>query len=415
MRILLLAQFFPPIIGGEERHVANLAGILAQRGHDVHVGTFDIGAEPEAPEGVTVHRLAHLGAKLPGLYPTADRPLALPVPDPLTTRDLRALVRRVRPDVVHAHNWIVNSWLAVPGSGRLPLVLSLHDYGHVCPTKRLVRDGQLCPGPELRACLSCAGDHYGTPARGAIMQAAVRGGRPVRERRVDLFAPVSRFVAAANGFDPDDARSEVVPNFVPDALLERAAVAPRDPELPEGPYVFFAGDLSEQKGVDVLLEAWRRLPDTRPELVLVGRPDADLGPLPDGVHVHHRWEHDRVVSGFAHATAAALPSTWPDPCPTTVLEALALGAPLATTDRGGIADMVAHERSGLVVPPGDPAALAEALGRLLGDADLRTRLRAGGRDAVRPYLASSVATQLEAIYTRVQGEGRRHDPLRKRS
>ncbi|GAA4121697.1 glycosyltransferase family 4 protein [Nocardioides fonticola] len=402
MRILLLAQFFPPIIGGEERHVANLARELAARGHEVHVGTLDIGAEPEAPDGVVVHRLAHVGSRLPGLYPTADRPLALPVPDPLTTRGLTALLREVRPDVVHAHNWIVNSWFAVPGSGRLPLVLSLHDYGHVCPTKRLVRDGALCPGPAPRACLSCAGDHYGTPLRGAVMQAAVRGGRPLRERRVDLFAPVSRFVARANGFAEGDVRSEVVPNFVPDALLDRALTTPRDPALPAGPYLFFAGDLSHQKGVDVLLAAWRLLPaEGRPDLVLVGRPEADLGEVPPGVHVHHRWPHDRVVSGFVHAEAAVLPSTWPDPCPTTVLEALALGAPVVTTDRGGIADMVADGHSGLVTAAGDPASLADALTRVLTEPGLGQRLAAGGRDAVRPYLASSVAAQLEGIYTRL--------------
>ena len=144
MRVLLLAQFVPPVIGGEERHVANLARALAARGHEVHIATLDTGAEPTPIAGVEIHRLAHVGSRVPGLYPTADRPLALPVPDPLTVRALGRVLARVRPEVAHAHNWIVNSWLAVPGAGRVPLVLSLHDYGHVCPTKRLVRDGALC-------------------------------------------------------------------------------------------------------------------------------------------------------------------------------------------------------------------------------------------------------------------------------
>ena len=119
MRILLLAQFYPPVIGGEERHVRNLAVALAARGLDVHVATLGTDrGEPQHDRGVTVHVLEHVGSRIPALYPTADRPLALPVPDPLTTRGLQRLVADLRPDVVHAHNWIVSSWTALPAAYR---------------------------------------------------------------------------------------------------------------------------------------------------------------------------------------------------------------------------------------------------------------------------------------------------------
>lgn len=400
MRVLLLAQFYPPVIGGEERHVRNLAVALAARGLDVHVATLGTDrGEPQQDAGVTVHVLEHLGSRLPALYPTADRPLALPVPDPLTTRGLSRLVREVRPDVVHAHNWIVSSWTALPAAYRLPLVLSLHDYGHVCATKRLMREDHPCEGPSPRRCLPCAGEHYGA-GRGQVVYGAVRAGLPWRRRAADLFTPVSSYVAQANGLHTDGSPFEVVPNFVPDELLVRD-LSPRDPDLPAGPYVFFAGDLSEQKGVGTLLRAWERLPGDRPALVLVGRPSMPLDGLPDGVSVHHHWEHDRVVSGFQHALAAVLPSQWPDPCPTTVLEAMALGTPLVTTHLGGIADMVEHERSALVVAPGDVPGTTAALQRLVEDAGLRSRLAAGGRQDVRPFLQGRVAEQLEAVYRRL--------------
>jgi glycosyltransferase involved in cell wall biosynthesis len=397
MRILLLAQFYPPVIGGEERHVRNLAVELAGRGHDVHVATLDTGDAPVHDAGVTVHLLRNNGSRFPGLYSAAEQPLALPLPDPLTTRDLSALARDLRPDVVHAHNWIINSWIALPTASRTPLVYSLHDYSHVCPTKRLVFEGEPCSGPSVRKCFGCAREHYqGT--RGTVIQAAVRGGRPWREHVVDVFAPVSSYVAAANRLEAQGLAWETVPNFVPDALLD-ADTSPRDPDLPEGGYLFFAGDLSAQKGVLTLLAAYRRLDEaTRPALVLVGKPSVDLGALPAGAEVHQHWTHDRVVSGFQHALAACLPSEWPDPCPTTVLEAMALGAPLVTTDAGGIADMVEADVSALVARPGDEAHLAEQLTRIVADADLRRRLRESGRVRVRGFLASSVATQLERIY-----------------
>jgi glycosyltransferase involved in cell wall biosynthesis len=396
MRVLLLAQLYPPVIGGEERHVRNLAVALAGRGHEVHVGTLDSGSAPLADPGVTVHLLDHVGRRAPGLYPTADRPLAVPVPDPWTTRDLARLVQRIEPDVVHAHNWIVASYAVLPAARRLPLVLSLHDYSHVCATKRLMYDGEPCSGPGLRKCLSCASDHYGR-GRGQLVAGAVVLQVPVRKRVVDVFAPVSRFVGVANRLDQQGVRWEVVPNFVPDALMSLPAT-PRDESLPASPYLFFAGDLSAQKGVRTLIDAWRRLPVGRPDLVLVGRPDAPLGELPAGVHVHHHWEHARVLSGFRHALAAALPSEWPDPCPTTVLEAMAVGAPLVTTDRGGIADMVVPGESALVVPPGDATALSSALATLVADPALAGGLAERGRVEVGRFLQSTVAAQLDGIY-----------------
>ena len=394
----MLAQFYPPVIGGEERHVRNLSLELASRGHEVHVACLDVGRPPVADPGVTVHALPNVGVRVPALYPTADRPLSLPIPDPLVSRALARLVASVGPDVVHAHNWIINSYLPLAAARRLPLVYSLHDYSHVCPTKRLMYLGETpCSGPGLRKCFTCSSDWYGA-ARGPVIQSMVRSGRPIRNRVIDVFAPVSSFVGLANELPEQGVRWQVVPNFVPDSMLSGAPV-PRDPALPPGDYLFFAGDLSEQKGVSTLLSAYAELePSTRPPLLLVGRVAMDLSALPDGARAEEKWDHDRVVSGFSHARAAVLPSKWPDPCPTTVLEAMALGAPLVTTHMGGIADMVTDGESALVVPPGDVPATAAALARVVSEPGLGARLAAGARVEVQRYLQSRVASDFEGIY-----------------
>jgi len=398
VRILLLAQFYPPVVGGEERHVRNLALELAARGHDVHVACLDVGQPPVTDAGVEVHVLDNLGVRVPALYPTADRPLALPMPDPWVTRGLGRVVAQVAPEVVHAHNWIINSYLPLSAARRLPLVYSLHDYSHICPNKRLMFKGdELCSGPGVRKCFTCTTDWYGA-GRGPVIQSLVRSGRPVRNRLVDVFTPVSRYVGEANQLDAQGVRWQVVPNFVPDELVSVGEL-PRDPALPGGDYLFFAGDLSEQKGVGTLLAAYDRLdPGSRPDLLMVGRPATDLSSLPVGVHVAENWEHSRVLSGFRHALGAVLPSQWPDPCPTTVLEAMALGVPLVTTGMGGIADMVVDHESALVVPPGDVDATAGAMSRLVGDSALRGRLAAGASVEVKRYLQSRVAADLEEIY-----------------
>jgi len=401
----MLAQFYPPVIGGEERHVRNLSVEFARRGHDVHVGTLRLDSvSPHAAQhdaGVTVHSLDSVGRRLTGLYASADRPLAMPMPDPVLTRALHRLVDDVRPDVVHAHNWIVNSYLPVQWRHRRPLVLSLHDYSHVCATKRSMLDDGPCPGPAPRRCLGCVRGHYGT-ARGGVIWATVRAGIPARERLVDVFTPVSRAVASASRLAEAGVDFEVVPNFVPDALAS-APLNVRDPALPAEPYLFFAGDLSAQKGLLTLLDAYTRLDGVaRPPLVLVGRPTPDLPErLPPGVQVELAWDHDRVVSGFQYSLAAVLPSEWPDPCPTTVLEAMALGAPLVTTHQGGIADMVVPDESALVVAPADPAQLAAALARVIAEPALRRRLVDGGRGQVQAFRLGSVADRLTGIYESV--------------
>lgn len=157
MRILLLAQFFPPDIGGEEQHVFNLANTLADRGHGVAVATQQMAGvldEEVLPSGVRVHRFATMAMRLPGVYSTT-RPHHPPVPDPLGVRELARIVRRERPDVIHAHNWAVNSALALrrhSATGpRFGLVLTLHDYSQVCATKQLMRADSVCDGRRRHA------------------------------------------------------------------------------------------------------------------------------------------------------------------------------------------------------------------------------------------------------------------------
>jgi glycosyltransferase involved in cell wall biosynthesis len=415
----MLAQFYPPTIGGEERHVRNLSIELARQGHDVHVGTLrlpnasdDALSDPAVTDpGVTVHRLDSAGLRLPMLYSDAERPMAMPLPDPILVGELKRLATAIKPDVVHAHNWIVNSYLPHKRRLGIPLVQSLHDYSQVCATKRFMRQEQVCDGPSLTRCAPCASRHYGV-GLGVPVWASVRAGRPIRNRLVDRFTPVSRFVATANGLPGAeggrhrgaDGSWEVVPNFVPDNLADLAPREP-DPALPAEPFLFFAGDLSAEKGILTTLAAYEALGARRPPLLMVGRRTADTpATLPEGARIEHDWTHSRVLSAFQHCLAAVLPSEWPDPCPTTVLEALAMGAPLITTHQGGIADMVTAGESALVVAAGETAQLSSAMARLVTDRELRLRLSEGGLKAAAAFTCGGVATRLGCIYEELGGE-----------
>ena len=241
MRVLLLAQFFPPDVGGEERHVFNLANALAERGHEVAVASQRMAGVPDREtlaSGVRVHRFATAAMRLPGVYSTS-RTHHPPLPDPLGVRALSRITRQERPQVVHAHNWIVNSALPLrlsPSPGpRFGLVLTLHDFSHVCATKRLMRMGSACEGPAVARCLPCASAHYGT-AVGSVTAAATALMHPWKKRAVDHVVCVSNAVASGNHI-PAGPDVSVIPNFVPDeVVLGRAGAAAqgRGDDMPPG-------------------------------------------------------------------------------------------------------------------------------------------------------------------------------------
>ena len=413
MRILLLAQFFPPDIGGEELHVFNLAKTLAERGHEVAVATqrmADVPDQETLASGVRVHRFATAAMRMPGVYST-NRTHHPPLPDPLGVRELSRIIRQERPQVVHAHNWIVNSAVALrrssPTGLRFGLVLTLHDFSHICATKRLMRMGSACEGPSIARCLPCATANYG-PAVGPLTAAATALMRPWKNRTIDHVVCVSNAVASGSHIPPGP-NSSVIPNFVPDEVVlgregDEAEGRTEDipPGLPKEEFLLFVGELSRDKGLPTLLRAYESLGRKRPPLLLVGRRTPDTPThLPDGVEMCAEWPHDHVMTAFRRCLFAVLPSICLDACPTTVLEAMASGRPVVATTTGGIVDIIADGENGLLVPPSDECKLAAAMARLLNDDYLRARLAAGAQERAQRFTASAVVERLEAVYARV--------------
>lgn len=402
MRILLLAQFLPPVSGGEERHVWNLARTLAARSHEVTLLGFATGeGEPgeTVSEGVRVVRVRTAASRVSALYSDPTRPHALPLPDPVVSRAIRHELSVGRFDVVHAHNWIVNSALGPAAGAKVPLVMTLHDYSHICATKRLMEHGlKRCAGPAPARCVSCSSAHYGR-VNGAVTLAANVWSARRRAKHLADVAAVSSAVADAVAIPADqwlhsarlDAR--VIPNFIPDEIIVDE-IPPVEPDAP----LLFVGDLSPDKGVQTLLDAYARL-DSPPSLVLAGRSTApDAWRFPPGASWAGPLPHEAVVSLFRSARVVVVPSVWSDPCPTVVLEAMAAGRPVVAAASGGIVDMVVDGRTGKLVPPGDTAALAAALASVLGDPDAARAFGVAGRDRAREFTVSAVVTRLEQMY-----------------
>ncbi len=294
-------------------------------------------------------------------------------------------------DVVHAHNWIVNSALRPARRARVPVVLTLHDYSHVCAVKRLMSRGAICPGPSLGRCIRCAASHYG-PLVGPITVGANNAARRARRQSITAFVAVSSAVAHHNGLDMDDERSFLIPNFIPDSFVDATA-----PPRPDGP-ILFVGTVVADKGVQVLVDAFRLLPGSL-RLQIMGRQVAGTElHLPTGVELIGPQPHDVVMSAMRAARLVVVPSVWPDPCPTVVLEAMAVARPVVGSRVGGITDMIHDGVTGRLVTPGDAWALADAIKQVANDSELAASYGRAGAAHVRAFTASGVAADLERVY-----------------
>jgi glycogen synthase len=395
MRVLMLAQFYPPDIGGEERHARNLSIALMARGHDVEVLTTalpETGAGSTREDGVMVHRVRTTAQRLP-IHSNPARPHATPFPDFEMRRAIARLLSVGKFDIAHAHNWIINSATGPAVRHDVPLVMTLHDYANVCAVKRFVHDGKECTGPGVAKCLSCAADHYG-PLLGPATVVANGVATTRRQRSLSYFIAVSAAVAQHNQLSRGRVPFEIVPNFIPDGLVQPA------PPAPNGPIVF-VGDLTMQKGVLVLAEAYAQLGAGAPELLLAGRPEPGIEiPAIPGIRTLGPLSHQEILELMSSARLVVVPSIMPDPCPTVVLEAMAVGRPVVASGNGGIVDMVDDGSTGILVRSQDPQALASALAKVIRDQRLAASMGGLGAVRVQGFTASTVVQRIERIYER---------------
>ncbi|HEX6288953.1 MAG TPA: glycosyltransferase family 4 protein [Herpetosiphonaceae bacterium] len=407
MRVLMLTQFYPPYIGGEERHVRNLSTKLAARGHDVAVATlWNHGLrEFEDDQGVRVYRVRGTMQRIERLFSESARRHAPPFPDPELALALQKVIRRERPQIVHAHNWMTRSFVPLKAWSGARLVLTVHDHSVVCPKKKLIYNDDPCSGPARGKCLGCASTHYGkikglpVALSNVVMSTAERAA-------VDMFVPVSSAVGHDNGLLDGAVPARVIPNFVPDDIgalphPEGARPHPNLAQLPAGEFMLFVGAFGRYKGLDVLVRAYAEL-ESAPPLVIIGyhTPEYPVRTVdfPPNVHVLRDWPHEAVMQAWQRCMFGLIPSIWSDPCPTVAMEAMSTGRALIASRIGGLTDLVVDGETGLLVEPGDHRALAQAMRRLLDDRALCRRMGDAGRRHVVGFQASTVVQRIEDLY-----------------
>jgi glycosyltransferase involved in cell wall biosynthesis len=349
VNVLVVSGIWPPDVGGPASHGPDVASFLQQHGHDVRVVV------------------------------AADR---APAPRPYP---IRWASRSLPKGVVHARA----AALIAQEARRADVVYTTGMFG---------RTALACAATRTPYVVKLTGDPAFERARwrGSVegdveaFQAARRH-RALRALR-DLTVRRAAHVICPSVFLADLARDwgaravSVLPNPAPDT----SGVQPR-PRTEDGIVLAFAGRIGPQKALDVLLAAVARVPDV--SLLVAGE-----GELPSAERVHRlgALPRDAVLSLFAGVDASVLSSAWEN-FPHTVVESLAVGTPVIATRVGGVPEVVEDGVNGLLVEPGDPAALAAAIERFAHDAGLRERLRATARGSVERYSEAAVYGELEQI------------------
>lgn len=413
-RILLASDFYPPFIGGAERQVQLLSRELVQRGHDINVATVWHKGLPEiqVDSRIIIYRLRALMTQLSYFSKDSSRRFHPPFPDPLLVWKLHQLIARFRPDVVHASGWIAYSCaLAVLGM-RVPLVVSARDYGYSCATRSLLYQDRICDGPAPFKCMKCASGRYGLPKALAAVT-GVLGNRALLTRRVAAIHCDTNFVQKIVKRDllrvPGNiARTKLW--IIPGALEEPAdelSTSESSALVPREPYILFVGALQANKGLSVLLAAYRRLASP-PPLVLIGSTwPSTPKQFPDGIVVLKNVSHSDVMDAWKNCLFGVAPSIWPEPFGLVIIEAMSRGKAVIGTAVGGIVDIITDGTTGLLIPPGDVPALTNAMQKLIDNPDLREQLGKAGQEDVKRFTADSIVVQFENLYAEMIDETRR--------
>ena len=362
---------------GEDRVVDQEMELLAAAGHEVEL----FGRRSDDIASMSLPRKALVPLQVPW--------------NGKVRAELAALLRASRPDVVHIHSTfplLSPSVVAACRDAGIPAVATLHNYGLVCATGTMYRNG--------RHCTDCAS----TRAAAAVIHGCYRGSRlasvPVA---IGLAVNRDRWLTGIDRFFciSDAQRHLLVGAGIPGAaLVVRHNMVPEPEVRRQGPgeHVLYVGRLTQEKGVRLLMEAWDRLADIgEPGLPLVV---AGAGPLDGEVARWAAHRSDVRLVGLqtrrqcteltARAAAVVTPSVWPEAFGLVAVEAMAAGVPCVASATGAFVEVVDDGVTGILHSPGDVASLAAAVAHVVGSPAVNARMGVAARERYERMFAPPV-------------------------
>lgn len=321
--------------------------------------------------------------------------------NPCSVRRFGRFLDMEKPDVVHVHNLypLINPAILAEAKKRgICIVMTVHNFRLLCPSGLFAVDGVICEECAQRAsiwpCLrkNCLHSRFKT------LGYALRHWSTIRHymENVEVFLCLTDFQKQKLvQYGIPEWRCRVLPNFIDDAWLERAAAIP----AADGGYVAYMGRFSEEKGIDLILDAARRLPHIPFRLAGNGT-EAFRESAPANVAFVGYVTGDEQIAFLRGARIHLMASRCYENFPTSLLQAMALGVPSVVPAGGPMADIVGD--AGVAFAPGGLTSALEAL--YVDSAALRRH-----REAALGRIGIYTAARYWDRYMQILNDGAPHD------
>jgi glycosyltransferase involved in cell wall biosynthesis len=382
MRIALVVPKFPPSsVGGTEIYTLNLAQELSRRGHQVFVFYRDEQADTGREGLVWEEREGFKACRVSRGFNIKAASAPSKFLDTFYNRDIEHAFARflneIRPDVVHFQHvmWLSYRLIAMAKRRRLPALLTLHDYWFLCGNSQLIwPDAQVCQGKAWGLnCARCALTQVNSPVvnplrpviapaflllDAMVRRAAWHADRWIApshfliQQYVKAGFPAERFVYLENGID-----------------VERIRRYAHQPSAGGRMRFTYLGSLAWQKGVHIVVGAFRAIPAEKALLRIYGDPTvfpdyaASLRQVADPTNTFFEGAvpNEEVGRVLAETDVVVVPSLWYENSPMVIQEAFAAEVPVVASRIGALPEKVRHGIDGLLCPVGDARAWHESV------------------------------------------------------
>jgi len=380
MKILLVHKFFN-YNGGADVFFFETGRVLKEHGHEV--AYFSTNSDQNLPTEWARYFVDAPDFKSSNPLKKISSLASIPY-NREAKKKFALLLDDFQPDIIHCFNIMTQispSILDPARERKIPIVMSMNDYKHICPCYKLYHDGVVCEdckGGKFYQCLKhkCAHGSLSYSFASAV-ESYVHAWKHVYDK-IDLFLFSSDFMA------------EKTESFwgrkIPRGKLMNPFKVPDIPSYQSGEYGLYFGRLIDEKGVDVLLRAIEKAPQVPFVIVGNGPQEEELKSFVETHHIKNvefagpQWG-DAMDAYLANARFVVVPSTWHENFPYVILQAFAAGKPVIGARRGGITEMVPPDR-GVLYEATDSVSLANCMTAMWNDPDKCVRMGKQGREYV---------------------------------
>lgn len=369
MRILQVNKF-NYIRGGAEKYFIEISQELEKAGHQVAIFSMHHPKNLKSPwDKYFVSRISFNESKLRDKLIAPFRILY----SFEARRKFKKLLKDFKPDIIHIHNiyhQISPSILSVAWKYKIPVIMHLHDYKLICPNYQLFVDNKICyrcRGQKYYNCLrhKCFKRSFWQSLLATIEMYFHHKILNIYKKNISLFIAPSKYMketVVSFGFPAE--KIKVLYNFT-DTNKEIS-------DFDNNSYALYFGRLSAEKGIDILLQAFK-LSKTSMKLKIVGSgpQEMDLKKLCTELSLDDQVEFLGYRSGLdleniiRKAKVVFLPSIWAENMPLTLLESMTLAKVIVASKAGGMSELIEDGQSGFLFENGN----AEDLARVIKDLD----------------------------------------------